>query len=173
MDLKHTFKRLKRVWSLVSAFLYLTDIMLDAMQCKTYYDFAFEESSEDIKVSKWYFICSMVTWAGPPVCLILFWYISYLIDPSFGHSHYEDYESKKIGIFNFSRPPWDKKDLELNTEDNEETTKDKTEFKNLLFIWYILVVPWKFLWDSIMALFYVYFYTPILVARGLLTMEWW
>ena len=57
----------KGIWAFASSILYIADIVFDALQCKTYHDFAYEEAPEEITVSEWYFIVSMITWAGPPV----------------------------------------------------------------------------------------------------------
>ena len=78
------------ICSFISSILLVADTVLDALQCKTYYDFANEElPNEKVKISKLYFICSMAIWAGPPVCLAIFWLISYYFDPSYGRSWYD------------------------------------------------------------------------------------
>ena len=77
----------------------VADMVLDAMQCKTYYDFANEESpNEKVKISKLYFICSMAIWAGPPICLVIFWLISYYFDPSYGRSWYDETNKNENGV---------------------------------------------------------------------------
>ena len=61
------------IWSFLSSILLVADMVFDALQCKTYYDFANEKSSnEEIKISIWYFICSLAIWAGPPIVYLCF-----------------------------------------------------------------------------------------------------
>ena len=111
MVLKQIFK----IWSFISAILLITDMVFDGLQCKTYHDFAYDEEAEaKIKISKWYFICSVAIWAGPPICLIIFWFTSYFIDPNYGESWYLKTKSGNSIVGSFTRPPWDKRDLGPN-----------------------------------------------------------
>ena len=128
MSLKRIIKSISRIVAFISAISLIADMIFDGLQCKTYYDFAYEESpSENIKISKWYFICSVTIWAGPPSCLILFWVISYYNDDTYGESYYAEVVRYKdrIGkrqadrLFEFERPPWDKNDMALESNNSE------------------------------------------------------
>ena len=168
--LQKCLKKFKSFLVFVSAVLYINDIIFDIAQCKTYYDFAYGESTEDITVSKWYFVISILTWAGPPLCLILFWFISYAIDSDYGYSSYKDTDLKKgLVIQNiFKRPSWDKRDLELEPDDDEETIKEKTLAKNRSFCWHISMVVLEFILFYLpMATFAVYVYLPLMVLKPL------
>ena len=169
--LQKCLKKLKLFWAFVSVVLYISDISSDALQCKTYYDYG--ESTEDISVSKWYFVFSMLTWAGPPLCLILFWFISYAFDSNYGMSSYKD-SSKDSSmendlLFTFTRPSWDKKDSEVEPDDDEKTVKEKMEAKNMSCCMKILYGVLEFLFHYLLiAIFAVYVYLPLLVMIPIL-----
>ena len=151
------------MWSFISAILYISDIVFDALQCKTYHDFAYRDSSEDITVSKWYYYASLITWAGPLICLISFWFILYTIDPSYGYSTYTKW-NKKDRLFTFPRPSWDKKDLEVGPDDDEETIKKKTDAKNRSFCQMIFIVPWELVFGYVVvSIILLYLYVPWMV----------
>ena len=155
----------KGIWAFVSSILYIADIVFDALQCKTYHDFAYEEAPEEITVNEWYFIVSMITWAGPPVLLMMFWFISYFMDPNYGTSAYkkEDANEKDYRTFSYTRPDWDKRDLEIEADDTEEIIKRKTDVKNRGFFDKVFALLSELFWSMISALFLVYIMLPIFI----------
>ena len=171
MGLKHDFKILKSIWAFVSAILYIADIVFDALQCKTYHDFAYE-STEDITVSKWYFLVSLVIWAGPPVLLIMFWFLSYCMNPTFGTSAFKKPDEQYFNL-SFVRPEWDKRDLELELDDNEDTIKRKTAVKNRSFCAKMFAVTFRLFWYLLSVTVTMYVWLPLILLcfGGLIAMK--
>ena len=137
MNFKQGLGVASKLWALISALLLIADIVFDALQCVTYYDFANVESDDQtnpmpIHISQWYFICSMITWILPPMLLFVTMFVFYLFDDNYGQSYYgllklglikdmhdriehtQNYAEKfSFGdtISNsFIRPPWNSKD---------------------------------------------------------------
>ena len=136
------------IWSFISSILLIADMIFDALQCKTYHDFANEKSPyEEIKISKWYFICSVAIWAVPPICLLVFHLIAYQIDPKYGQS-WHNIEKRKSGdnftTSVFIRPPWNKNDLELAGDEANEYKKLRCYQKILVvFFFYIFITTFQ------------------------------
>ena len=137
MNFKQGLGFASKLWALISALQLITDIVFDALQCVTYYDFANVESKNQtnpmpIHISQWYFICSMITWTLPPILMFVTMFVFYLFDENYGQNYYtllklgeiKDFDeriehtkqymanNKNTMSNNFVRPPWNSKDRE-------------------------------------------------------------
>ena len=139
MNFKQGLGVASKLWALISALQLIADIVFDALQCVTYYDFANVESDDQtnpmpIHISQWYFICSMITWVLPPMLLFMTMFVFYLFDENYGQNYYtllklgeiKDFDERiehtkqymeNVSFGNsatnsFIRPPWNSKDRE-------------------------------------------------------------
>ena len=139
MNFKQGLGVASKLWALISALQLIADIVFDALQCVTYYDFANVESDDQtnpkpIHISQWYFICSMITWILPPMLMFITMFVFYLFDDDYGQNYYDLLKIVQIKNFNdkmdqwkqymanhpkrgaisnnFMRPPWNSKDRE-------------------------------------------------------------